>query len=520
MTRLAVSMEVPPERAARYRAEGLWDAVGLTDGIEAEAARRPDALALADNEHRLSHAELSRAVANGVATLATHGVGLGDGVVLVAGNTVHPVVAYHALLRVGATTLVLDRRCGAADVRHALDVLPGTVRIVASAVERQRLIEGLEGLEGLDRPDGATPTAWLQLEAFGDTAPRTPGVDDAEPDRDAPAVVLFTSGTTGRPKGVIHSLNTLTAGAANMARITGADETSVLFLVSPVTSITGIMQMHLAADRHAALVLEDRFDRTPRSTGSSGRAPRFSAVRRSSPSGCCGAEARRRGDGLALRTLALGGAMLPPPAARAGDRRFRHRDRPGLRLVGGAQLQRAAARRDRGAATRRRRRAHAGQPRCASVQANTRRKDCYVDPAVFLGYVDPDDNAGAFEGDWFRTGDLVELHADRLTVVGRIKDVVNRNGLKISLERDRRRADRPPRRDRACVVWPARRVDRGAPCGGGRRCARGRRCRHARRHHVPPRRPGDRAATCPRSSSCGTGRSLGRRRGRSSVPGS
>jgi len=54
-------------------------------------------------------------------------------------------------------------------------------------------------------------------------------------------------------------------------------------------------------------------------------------------------------------------------------------------------------------------------------------------PAVFLGYVDPGDNAAAFEDGWYRTGDAVELAADRLTVVGRLKDVVNRNGLKISL---------------------------------------------------------------------------------------
>jgi acyl-CoA synthetase (AMP-forming)/AMP-acid ligase II len=51
---------------------------------------------------------------------------------------------------------------------------------------------------------------------------------------------------------------------------------------------------------------------------------------------------------------------------------------------------------------------------------------------VFLGYVDEEDNVEAFEGDWYRTGDAVEMHTHRLTVVGRINDFVNRNGLKIS----------------------------------------------------------------------------------------
>jgi acyl-CoA synthetase (AMP-forming)/AMP-acid ligase II len=451
VTRLAVSMVVPIERAARYRAEGLWDRSRLADGIEAAAVERPDALALADNERRLSNTELSRAVANGVSALSAHGVAAGDGVVLVAGNTVHAVVAYHALLRVGATTLVLDRRCGAADVRHATDVLPGRVRIVAPTVERLRLVEGLDGLDRLDRLDRLGPPGapgdpeWLDLEAFGDKAPGTPGTPGTpeaagaqevawsgpEPDRDVPAVVLFTSGTTSKPKGVIHSLNTLTAGAANMARITGADEESVLFLVSPVASITGVMQMHLAADRQAALVLEDRFDPDAsldriNAVGATllGGAPVI-------PERLLGA-ARRRSAPLALRTLALGGAMLPRPLLELATDAF------GIdiaRVYGSSEAPNFSG--STPGDDRERRLSDDGMLMPGSevrVGSSAHPQEGLVrGPGVFLGYVDPADNAAAFEGDWFRTGDLVEVHDGRLTVIGRIKDVVNRNGLKISL---------------------------------------------------------------------------------------
>ena len=52
---------------------------------------------------------------------------------------------------------------------------------------------------------------------------------------------------------------------------------------------------------------------------------------------------------------------------------------------------------------------------------------------MFLGYVDPDDDARAFDDDWFLTGDLAELRDGRLKITGRIKDIVIRNGLNIPI---------------------------------------------------------------------------------------
>ena len=78
---------MPPELARAYRSRGLWDHRGLADGIEAAAARRPDALALADNDRRLTCAQLSRSVASGVVRLVDGGVHAGDGVVLIGDVT-------------------------------------------------------------------------------------------------------------------------------------------------------------------------------------------------------------------------------------------------------------------------------------------------------------------------------------------------------------------------------------------------------------------------------------------------
>jgi acyl-CoA synthetase (AMP-forming)/AMP-acid ligase II len=269
-----------------------------------------------------------------------------------------------------------------------------------------------------------------------------------EPDRDRAAVLLFSSGRTGRPKGVLHSLNTLTAGAANMAAITSADSGTVCYLVEPLTSITGLMQVHLTADSHATLVLEDRFD------------PRES-LRRMSAAGATllgGAPAIAErllhaamaspGTGVSLRTLALGGAMLPRPLLELATESFGIKI---ARVYGSSEApnftgslptdDRDARLSDDGALMpgSEVRVGSSGHPREGMLRG----------PSLFLGYLEPADNASAFEGGWYRTGDQVEMSSasngqGRLTVVGRLTEVVNRNGRKISFPEADAALDRLP----------------------------------------------------------------------------
>ena len=427
--------------AATYRAEGWWDDRTLADGIETAARERPDAPALTDNDESLTQAEVAARVASTVGALADAGVGPGDGVVLVAGNTVDAVIAYHALLRADARIAVLDRRAGGADVRVACEVLGQPALVLLPGSERDRL-----------GPD-AEPSTVARLEELA--ACRAVRTLWSEPDRDAPRVVLFTSGTTNRPKGVVHSINTLTAGANNMARITGAGAHTVLFLVSPVTSIAGICQMHLAADRHGALVLEDRFD-PDRSldridtTGANllGGAPVIAER-------LLRAAEDRPDHRIALRTLALGGAMLPRPML---ERATDHFGIEIARVYGSSEMPCATGsvpEDDRARRLADDGRLMPGTEVCIG-SVDSPQEGLLRGPAGFLGYVDPEDDAAAFADGWFRTGDLVDLSADgRVTVVGRLKEVVTRNGLKISLnEIDAALAGIPSVDEHACFAVP------------------------------------------------------------------
>jgi len=441
MSGIAVARWLPEALRAAYRSHGLWDDRGLADGLEAATVARPDALGVADNERRLSRAELVARILGAVDALVGHDVKPRDRVVLIAGNTADAVVAYHALLRLGATVLLLDRRCGTSDVGFARDVAGGSVRVIVPDGERERLAAAI----------GDTPH--VSLASLGN---RTGGnrLSWAEPDRDEPRVILFTSGTTSRPKGVVHSVNTLTAGARNMARITAADERSVIFLVSPVTSITGVVQMHLFADRHAALVLEDRFDPQASLDRINGIGATLLGGAPVIAERLLRAAAQRGERHIALRALALGGAMLPRPLLELATDGF------------GIEIARVYGSSEAPCATgslpdddRERRLADDGalmpgtEVRVGS--ADHPHEGLLRGPALFLGYVDAADSAAAFEDGWFRSGDLVELASGRLTVVGRLKEVANRSGLKISLsEIDGFLAAMPGIVEHACFAVP------------------------------------------------------------------
>ena len=82
-----LARQVPDALAASYRANGLWDDRGLSHGLEAAAAARPDALAVADAERRISHGELVARIRGAAAILVERSIRPRDGVVLIAGNT-------------------------------------------------------------------------------------------------------------------------------------------------------------------------------------------------------------------------------------------------------------------------------------------------------------------------------------------------------------------------------------------------------------------------------------------------
>ena len=302
-------------------------------------------------------------------------------------------------------------------------------------------------------------THWID----GPVADAPSPADDRALPRDAPALILMTSGTTGRPKGIVHSQAALLARAElNIAAI-GSSTLAESLCVLPVFFghglIGNVLTPLLAGGRvHlwptpdlrelpglGALIVE-------RGIGFMSSVPSFwkLALRLSPPP----ARPLRR---VHVGSAPLGLALWRDIAAWAGtDQVFNMfgmtetanwiaggslaeaGDRDGY--VGAAWGGELAVRADDG-----------------SVSTVGRGEALVRSPSIMRGYFErPDLDAEAFVGHWFRTGDIGELGADGcLTLVGRIKTEINRGGIKVLAEEVDMLLERHPDIAEACAFGVA-----------------------------------------------------------------
>ena len=174
-----------------------------------------DKTALVGDAGTLTYAELDARVTAFAAALTQGGIVVGDKVLLRTWNCFEFVIAFLALTKIGAVAVTQNTAAGLADVEYVLehsDAVAAVALDELSAPLRElsaRLPKGLIVARGA-RPGEAN---FEQMCSSGAIATSDTASDD-------PAFLCYTSGTTGRPKGILHAHRWLVArGDANRARV-------------------------------------------------------------------------------------------------------------------------------------------------------------------------------------------------------------------------------------------------------------------------------------------------------------
>jgi len=217
-----------PAKARTYYDQGLWQGDTFYDLLCQHTAARPDAPALRDGRSTLSWCTVKARVDAFADDLHEQGIGAGDRISVWMSNRVECVIAFLGATREGvAVNPSLHKSHTCKEVLELLGELQSRAIITEDNWGADRktndfyaMLDSLPFVQKVYKPD-AFPCH----------------ITNADPEivsnPDVVSYLAFTSGTTGKPKCVMHSANTLLANARDLARDWQLDTSSVILSLSP-----------------------------------------------------------------------------------------------------------------------------------------------------------------------------------------------------------------------------------------------------------------------------------------------
>jgi fatty-acyl-CoA synthase len=406
--------------------------------IARHAASRGDQRAIADQDRTLSYRDLRERISRCAAVLAGEGLSRGDRVALALGNRSAYLEVVFGAAQLGAIAVPINARLTAWEIRRMFDDCTPRV-LVYDALHSEVALGACEG--AVQPPStriccGGAPDAYEA--ALAAAAPRET-IEPVSPDD--PMILMYTSGTTGIPKGALLPHRKTLYNSLNAERFFGLTPEDRILVMLPLFHSFGLAILSIPALHvGAAITVHARFDpeavwetvdreRTSFFGGVPTMFQRLLDVLDRAPAG--------RYDLSSLRFLFTAGAAIPVEVIRGFERH-------GLVLKQGYGQTETSILCCLDAGDALRKAGSVGQPvhhaelRVARLSSLEGPPEAWEDvdvgergeivvrgPITMLGYWQrPAETAATLRGDWLRTGDLATVDGEGfVTLVGRVCDM-------------------------------------------------------------------------------------------------
>nr|MBC7245157.1 long-chain fatty acid--CoA ligase [Chloroflexota bacterium] len=414
--------------------------LNLTTVLETGAFSRPQHTALISNGYRMSYGQLNEAANRCAAGLAQLGVRPGDKVAIMLPNVPEFIIAYFGALKTGGCVVPLNTLFKAAEIAYQLEDSDAVALIVEETLlpEAQQALKRVEACRHLIVVGKQAPPGWKRFADLLESG--QPDFDTVQTRSDDTAVILYTAGAMGYPRGAelthFNMFYNAALTADRLCKITPQDISLAVLPLFHAFGQTCVMNATLYAG--GTLTLLARFDTDKV----------LQTIQRDRVTLLLGVPTMywylqhypraERYDWSSLRLCCSGGAALPVDLMRAFGERY------GLPIFEGYGLSETSPVASFNPTDKPPRPGSIGQPIYGVQMRIVDENDHEVPPGtvgeivirghnVMKGYYKrPGLTAEAMRGGWFHTGDLGRRDEDGyFHIVGRKKDLIKRGGLNI-----------------------------------------------------------------------------------------
>jgi len=422
--------------------------ITLAEHVSRHAASQPDSCAVLLRGAVVDYRSLDRLARSLEAGLRRLGIGAGDVLAVQLPNSLEFIVTLLAATRLGAITQTVHMPYRRAELSSLLEHSRARAFIGLSQFKDASPVQTMLDLKAQADPASsplehviAVGETFAGSHAWEALCQVEPGTGPGAQDIDAPYVLLYTSGTTTSPKGILTSARRFIGNASQAVDELNYSASDVVLSAAPFTHLYGLFVLQCALVSGASISLLAAFS----------PAELIDTVRRDRPTVIFAGPAHFKplidqnlmqpAEFAPTRLICLSGTTVPPALARAVEARL-----PAgvvIQLWGMSELQAGSYGRPGDSASIRHETAGRAAPEIQlqvvgdDNQPLPRGQEGRLrvqGPSVFKGYLNNvAESRACLKDGWFDTGDTAVLRDDDgLVITGRVKELINRGGIKFN----------------------------------------------------------------------------------------